>query len=117
MEQGDEICLMDQGRIVQKGTAQQLLFQPETEFVRTFFKAQQLPLELRTVTLAALWPFLPAVNKHSAAGMVSADEPLWRVLEQLIINDNTEISIKNEGNEIKNAGYSELMKAFAQYRK
>jgi len=117
VELGDEICLMDSGRIVQKGTAQELLFQPKHDFVRIFFKEQQLPLELRTVTLAALWQFLPSGNGTGIAATVSAGEPLWRVLEQLIVNGNTEISIKNEANEIKNAGYSELMHAFAQYRK
>lgn len=116
-ELGDEICLMDKGRIVQKGTAQELLFNPANDFVRSFFKDQQLPLELRTVTIAELWPFLPLGNKTGATIEISADQPLWQVLEILITNGNTQISIKNEANEIKDAGYTELMNAFVQYRK
>jgi osmoprotectant transport system ATP-binding protein len=117
VELGDEICLMDKGRIVQKGTAEALLFQPANDFVRTFFSEQQLSLELRTLHVGKLWAFLPGGNSSKTNIEVGADEPLWRVLEQLIAKDNTEISIKNEANEIKYAGYSALMNAFAQYRK
>lgn len=40
LQMGDQIALMDQGRIVQQGKPGDLLFRPANEFVRTFFGQQ-----------------------------------------------------------------------------
>jgi osmoprotectant transport system ATP-binding protein len=55
-ELGDRICLMDQGKIIQMGTPEELLFQPSSAFVSEFLKEQRLQLELRAVRLHELLP-------------------------------------------------------------
>ena len=59
---GDRICLMDQGQIQQIGTGKKMLFKPENEFVRDFFKANRFQLELKVMTLADVLPELPETS-------------------------------------------------------
>ena len=50
-ELADRIMLLDAGQIQQLGTPRELLFQPANDFVRSFFAAERLALQLRTLTL------------------------------------------------------------------
>lgn len=50
-ELADRIMLLDGGLIQQLGTPRELLFRPANEFVRSFFAAERLGLQLRTLTL------------------------------------------------------------------
>ncbi|MCC3160128.1 ABC transporter ATP-binding protein [Hymenobacter sp. 15J16-1T3B] len=81
-ELADRILLLDAGRVQQLGTPRELLLRPANEFVRRFFAAERLPLQLRTLTLADLQPFLsepppPALHQLPAATSVQT------ALEQL----------------------------------
>ena len=51
-ELADRILLLDAGRMQQMGTPRELLFRPANDFVSRFFAAEQLALQLRTLTLA-----------------------------------------------------------------
>ncbi|SNC63861.1 osmoprotectant transport system ATP-binding protein [Hymenobacter gelipurpurascens] len=51
-ELADRIMLLDAGIVQQLGTPRELLFQPANEFVRRFFEAERLSLQLRTLRLA-----------------------------------------------------------------
>ena len=42
---GDEVALMDKGRIMQKGPFRELVDRPASEFVRRFIEAQRSPLD------------------------------------------------------------------------
>jgi len=42
---GDEVALMDKGRIMQKGPFRELVDQPASEFVKRFIEAQRSPLD------------------------------------------------------------------------
>jgi osmoprotectant transport system ATP-binding protein len=44
-ELADRILLMDKGRIIQQGTPNELLFNPNSDYVRQFFQEQQFLLE------------------------------------------------------------------------
>jgi len=48
---GDKICLMDEGKIKQIGTAKELIFSPQNDFVINFFRANRFQLELMVLTL------------------------------------------------------------------
>jgi osmoprotectant transport system ATP-binding protein len=50
-ELADRIMLLDAGQIQQLGTPRELLFRPANDFVRSFFAAERLALQLRTLTL------------------------------------------------------------------
>ncbi|MDF7811347.1 ATP-binding cassette domain-containing protein [Hymenobacter sp. YC55] len=50
-ELADRIMLLDSGQVQQLGTPRELLFQPANDFVRRFFEAERLTLQLRTLTL------------------------------------------------------------------
>jgi osmoprotectant transport system ATP-binding protein len=58
-ELADRIALLNGGQIQQLGTPHELLFQPTNSFVRDFFAAERLALQLRTLCLRDLMPFLP----------------------------------------------------------
>ena len=55
-ELADRIMLLDGGRIQQLGTPRELLFRPANDFVRRFFAAERLALQLRTLTLGEVLP-------------------------------------------------------------
>jgi osmoprotectant transport system ATP-binding protein len=54
-ELADRIMLLDGGRIQQLGTPRELLFRPANDFVRRFFAAERLALQLRTLTLGEVF--------------------------------------------------------------
>ena len=74
-ELADRILLLHQGRIQQLGTPRELLRQPANDFVRQFFRAEQLGLEMRVTTLAELRPFLPAAPLGAAEGRPAPAAP------------------------------------------
>ncbi|GAB2940727.1 ABC transporter ATP-binding protein [Hymenobacter coalescens] len=100
-ELADRVLLLHAGRVQQLGTPRELLFRPTNEFVRDFFAAERLALQLRTLTLADLRPFLPAPG---AFGTLPAGTPVQQVLESLTAG--------RVSDESKDAGL--LMTAFAQ---
>jgi osmoprotectant transport system ATP-binding protein len=54
-ELADRILLLDAGQVQQLGTPRELLFRPANDFVRRFFAAERLGLQLRTLTLGDLF--------------------------------------------------------------
>ncbi|MEO1051570.1 MAG: ABC transporter ATP-binding protein [Bacteroidota bacterium] len=69
---GDRICLMDEGRIQQIGTAKELIFRPANDFVKHFFNANSLQLALSVLSKKDITPYLPEV----ASGISSDDNTM-----------------------------------------
>ena len=65
-ELADRIMLLHNGRIQQLGPPRELLLQPANDFVRRFFRAERLALQLRVTTLAEVVPFLVAQGGRDA---------------------------------------------------
>ncbi|WP_348532981.1 ABC transporter ATP-binding protein [Hymenobacter lucidus] len=84
-ELADRILLLDAGQVQQLGTPRELLLRPANDFVRRFFAAERLALQLRTFTLADVQPFLPAFTLDEQPGF-SAETSVQEVLEQLTTN-------------------------------
>jgi osmoprotectant transport system ATP-binding protein len=83
-ELGDRVGLMDNGVLQQLGTPAELLMAPANDFVRAFFKENHLLLELKTLTLADLKPYLPptADNDHYQPHVLPGTMSCWDALQQ-----------------------------------
>ncbi|MBF9236273.1 ATP-binding cassette domain-containing protein [Hymenobacter sp. BT683] len=62
-ELADRILLLEAGQVQQLGTPRELLFQPANDFVRRFFAAERLALQLRTLTLGDVFGDIPQLNR------------------------------------------------------
>lgn len=80
-ELGDVICLLEAGRVIQTGSPRDLLFRPESEFVRAFFEGSRLSLEMRTLTLRDLLPALSGTLPGSGEP-VPAQMSVWAFLSR-----------------------------------
>ena len=65
-ELADRIMLLNNGKIQQLGPPRELLLHPASDFVRSFFQAEQLALQLRSITLAEVQPYLPQSDSSAA---------------------------------------------------
>ncbi|WP_317129587.1 ABC transporter ATP-binding protein [Hymenobacter setariae] len=65
-ELADRIMLLNNGKIQQLGPPRELLLRPASDFVRSFFQAEQLALQLRSITLAEVQPYLPQSGQPAA---------------------------------------------------
>ncbi len=80
---GDKICLMDDGKIQQSGTARDLIFSPENEFSRNFFQTNRFQLELKVTKLKDLLSEIQASDVNPDGNIVfSGEESLLDVLER-----------------------------------
>ncbi|MBH8558531.1 ABC transporter ATP-binding protein [Hymenobacter negativus] len=79
-ELADRIMLLDGGRIQQLGPPRELLFRPANGFVRDFFAAERLALQLRTLTLNDI--FRDSTTDDSAASF-AANITVHEALETL----------------------------------
>ena len=89
---GSVICLLDQGRLVQKGTPADLLYKPANHFVQQFLSDHFLQLSLDITRLTDLWSYLlndgdDNSEDESALGL-SSDISLWQAMEKIKDNDD-----------------------------
>ncbi len=85
-ELADRIMLLHSGKIQQLGSPRELLRQPANDFVRSFFQAERLALEMRVTTLAELQPWLAtgdAVARLPAAPSLPLTASVHEALAQL----------------------------------
>ncbi len=68
-ELADRILLLNAGRIQQLGPPRELLLAPANDFVRRFFQAERLTLQLRVTTLAEVAPFLTLEAEAAPPGV------------------------------------------------
>ncbi|SDX57839.1 ABC transporter ATP-binding protein [Hymenobacter psychrophilus] len=99
-ELADQILLLDAGRVQQLGPPRELLLRPANDFVRRFFAAEQLALQLRALRLTDVLTELPAADeKQFVSTIESTSSPLpptasvQEALEQL---SNTSTSAAGE---------------------
>jgi osmoprotectant transport system ATP-binding protein len=115
---GDKILLMDKGKIVQEGTPADLLFNPVNNFVTSFFEDQRMQLELNTVLLKDIWPYLEAENNTgNNVNEIETDRNIWQALNFLSGKKDKNIVLKNASTgEIKPVSYDSLFTAFSTYK-
>ncbi|MEO9022155.1 MAG: ATP-binding cassette domain-containing protein [Ginsengibacter sp.] len=121
-EMGDTILLMDKGKIVQQGSAIDLLFHPENNFTADFFSSQKMQLELNAVLLKDIWSDLPAPVFRTGRLLervpdntieIDNNKSLWEALEILNLKKDKALLIKGvDGNE-KVVDYDSLFTGLA----
>ena len=117
-ELGDRICLMDKGKIVQIGSATDLLFNPASDFVSTFLKEQRFQLELQSIHIKDIWQFLPKAINGADEKLFSPENNVWQVLETVSAAAQSHsqrfVSILNDDK--KQIDVASLMAASSQYK-
>lgn len=93
-ELGDEIALMDKGHMQQLASPSELLFRPQNDFVKAFFKHQMFQLGWRSVRLISIWNDLPDVKTYDSPALSSRNS-LWEAMEELA-NNNTPVFAVDE---------------------
>ncbi|WP_342647096.1 ABC transporter ATP-binding protein [Mucilaginibacter sp. CSA2-8R] len=115
-ELGDQIAIMDQGRIVQQGTPAGLLFKPANRFVSDFLQSQRLQLELRLVNLDAIAAALPAnmVEAQQTASL-TGDSSVWQAME-VLKDASYPVNVKLADGTLKAISFTGLMSAYESYQ-
>jgi osmoprotectant transport system ATP-binding protein len=80
-ELADRIMLLNNGKIQQLGPPRELLLHPANDFVRSFFAAERLALQLRVTTLAEVQPFLIFENQPTPSAAAPTLPPTASVQE------------------------------------
>jgi osmoprotectant transport system ATP-binding protein len=115
---GDKILLMDKGKIVQAGTATDLLFKPANNFVTEFFESQRMQLELNAVFLKDIWPFLDNTIFQNNLNEVSPDATIWEAMNILSLKKRENSITPNVAtDERKPAGFDSLFTALSAYKR
>lgn len=73
-ELGDRICLMNDGKIQQLGTTQELVFRPANAFVTEFLGEHLFQLQLQVLRLHQLRPYLPAASPDTTSAAIALPE-------------------------------------------
>ena len=112
-EMGDRILLMDKGKLVQAGKPIELLFRPENSFVTEFLSAQRMQLELDTVLLKDVWPYLQDSYADNVDGTeIDENKSMREAIEALNLQKNKLLFIKRSlSDEVRLARYDSLFAA------
>lgn len=115
-ELGDEICLMDRGKIIQTGTSEELIFRPVSEFVKNFFSHQRLQLELSSLKLEKIWKQLPD-SDVTLKPVIKSNVSFWEAME-LLSEKNQEnlIVIHEENHTLKMVSMAVLQAAYLRIK-
>ncbi|HEY0272614.1 MAG TPA: ABC transporter ATP-binding protein [Chitinophaga sp.] len=114
-EMGHRICLLHEGRVQQLGTPATLLLHPANDFVRSFFAAQRLSLEWKTIGLQALWPFLPDAAPGAMAPVMDLRQSSWDALDFLNTHHGKMLHLQH-GNATKSVDSAALLLAIRRYK-
>jgi len=91
----DRICLLSHGEIQQIGTAQEIIFKPENDLVKSFVKGDQFQAALASVSLAEIAPFLD---------------------EDFLVDEDRNISILDFLQKAESKYHSEVLNAFYNWK-
>lgn len=112
---GDQICLMDKGNLLQKGSVSNLLFHPASDFVKNFFAQQRLQLELRTISLKSIWNELPPGLETNSTPLKS-DQNLWELMESISVGKGAATVFDPETKTFKSVSFHDIQNALIAYK-
>ena len=83
IEIADKICLMNQGKIEQVGSAHELLFSPQTDFVESFFETNQFESTLKVLQIKQLLPKLKLQTEPTESfSVITLEDSLYTVFKK-----------------------------------
>lgn len=103
-ELGNRICLMHQGKIIQNGTPDEMLYHPINEFVRDFFAENRLLLEYKIAALKNVASSFDIEHQLNTFNFTDT-ATVWDALQKL--------SLQREHALL----YEDLIRDFNEYRK
>jgi osmoprotectant transport system ATP-binding protein len=114
---GDKICLMDGGSIKQIGTPAELLFNPEGDFSRDFFGSERAVLEMKSLRITNIWPYLESAEPDllKSSGQADKDETLWMVLQRLSAGGPQRLLVRKD-NEAKTISLEIIFRSLKQLK-
>jgi len=127
-EMCDRLCLLDQGKVQQIGTPKELLFQPASDFVSSFFASDRFQLELLSITLGdilksakeggELYWSPPLHDAEDTETGIDKGTSLYAAIEKLehSAHDNQVIIQRVSGRVRESLGFSALLNRFQQYK-
>ncbi|QDA62168.1 ABC transporter ATP-binding protein [Hymenobacter jejuensis] len=120
-ELADRIALLDGGVVQQLGTPRELLFRPANDFVRRFFEAERLSLQMQVLQLSDLLIFIKSTNHQqslaSALPSLPASATIREALEALTRPSETpdpQLFITQDSVNAQPVTLSQLMLAFGE---
>lgn len=118
----DRICLMDRGRVQQVGTPQELVAHPANDFVRSFFDSHRFQLEMMSVSIAEILPYLPhdlspLKDAGQDATIIDTNASLFSVLEHMGSESDIFLKLGDDGNKMVSLNIEELLIAFREWRR
>jgi osmoprotectant transport system ATP-binding protein len=117
-ELGDRVCLMNKGKIVQIGTAKELLFNPASDFVSAFLKEQRFQLELQSIRIKDVWQLLPKAIDGTEERQLGANDNLWQAIETISAagQSGDQRFVATINNDKKQIEIASLMAAYTHYK-
>jgi osmoprotectant transport system ATP-binding protein len=121
-ELGTTICLLNEGKLIQKGTPAELLYNPVNNFVKDFLSSDYLQLSFGTTSIIDLWDFLSGDDnseEDSAVGL-ACDTTLWKAMEliQNKTNDHEIITVRHaRTGEWKRTSWGNLLEAYSLFQR
>ena len=109
---------MNKGKIVQIGTAKELLFTPANDFVANFIKGQQFQLELENLTLKDVWQFLPKAIDGTEERSLLPEDSLWQAIETISATgiSSSQRFVSEMKNDKKQVDVASLMAGYTQFK-
>ena len=114
-EMGDQICLLDKGKVQQIGSPKDLLFHPANEFVKAFFSDKVLELEFQVITLDDIFDKLPEKEAPNSQVPIPAHTPVMETMAIITRNPAGAkvATVTREGQE-KHFDLAALMQTFQE---
>ena len=120
---GDIICLMDRGKIQQIGTPHELVFHPNSDFVREFFHSQRFRLELLVVKLEDILVMIrdSEATDHTEKHAIEADgqTSLLSCLDRMEQENALQVRIQSDRDQKRQSKWlsrEQLLQYFYQFK-
>jgi osmoprotectant transport system ATP-binding protein len=121
-ELGTTICMLRDGKLVQKGTPADLLYNPVNDFVKNFLSRDYLQLSFGITSIIDLWDFLSGNDNSEEDSVVglACDTTLWKAMEliQDKTNDQEIITVMHaRTGEWKRTSWGNLLEAYSSFQR